>query len=87
MKKTLLVLATLCLTSNITYSEEVEIERLEADKEYVMSLFMRCKDDATEDEVEDSDMTDYLLTCINDELDMSDYLPIKVLPKVINTPN
>lgn len=87
MKKILLVLAALSLTSNIAYSDEVETEKLTADKEYVMSLLMNCKSDAAEDEVTDEDMNDYLITCINDELEMVDYMPINVLPKAVDIPH
>jgi hypothetical protein len=83
MKKTIIVLsfALLTLASNFAHSEESQPEKLEADANYVLSLLMQCKDYAQEDEVTQSDMNKYLLTCINDELDLGYYLPIKVLPK------
>jgi hypothetical protein len=84
MKKTIIVLsfALLTLTANFAHSEDSAPEKMEADANYVMSLLMQCTDYAQEDEVTQSDMNKYLLTCINDELDLGDYLPIKVLPKV-----
>jgi hypothetical protein len=81
MKKLILVLALLTLTSNTAHSEAVEPVLLDAPHDYVMSLLSQCKDYAIEDEVVKADMNGYLLTCINDELQESDYKTIKVLPK------
>jgi hypothetical protein len=83
MKKLIatLTIALLTLSSNLAYSEDVKPEKMEADAKYVMSLLIQCKDYAQEDEVTQSDMNKYLLTCINDELEFSDYKHIKVLPK------
>jgi hypothetical protein len=85
MKRTILVLslALLTLSANSVHSEELESEpaKMEATEDYVLSLVTYCKDYAQEDEVSESDMTTYLLSCINDELESGYYLPIKVLPK------
>ena len=81
MKKIILVLALLTLTSNFAYSEENEQEKMEADEGYVMSLVRLCKGFAQDDEVSQTAMNTYLLTCINDELEEGDYKLINVLPK------
>jgi hypothetical protein len=81
MKKIILTLALLTLTSNLAYSEEAEAELMAAPADYVMSLLSQCKVYATEDEVSEADMSKYLLICINDDLADSYYKPIKVLPK------
>ena len=81
MKKIMLVLTLLTLTSNFVYSEENEAEKMVADEAYVMSLFRLCKGYAQDDEVAQTDMNSYLLTCINDELEEGDYKLINVLPK------
>ena len=81
MKKIILVLALLTLTSNFAYSEENEQEKMEADEGYVMSLVRLCKGFAQDDEVAQTAMNSYLLTCINDELEEGDYKRINVLPK------
>lgn len=81
MKKTILALTLLALSSNLAYSEEVESELMEAPAEYVLSLLAPCKEDAEADEVTELDMKKYLLTCLNDELELGYYKPIKVLPK------
>ncbi len=81
MKKIILALAVLTLTSSAAFSNEDTPELMAASPEYVMSLLAQCKNDAAEDEVTTSEMNDYLLTCINDELEASDYQTIKVLPK------
>ena len=81
MKKIILALALLTLTSNLAYSEEAATELMAAPTDYVLSLLSQCKEYAIEDEVSEADMNKYLLTCINDELADSYYKPIKVLPK------
>lgn len=79
MKKALLVLTLLTLSSNIAYAEETEL--MEASSDYVINLLGLCKGDAVEDEVAAEDLTQYLLTCINDELAVAYYKPITALPK------
>lgn len=86
MKKILVVIAALFVPLNFANSEEMELSKLVADTDYVISLLMQCKKDAEEDEIAEIDMNDYLITCINDELEMSDYQPISVLPKVDDIP-
>ena len=83
MKKLIAVLTItlLTLSSNLTYSEELEPEKMVADDEYVMSLLRQCQDYALEDEVTAPNMQSYLLTCVNDELEGSYYKRITVLPK------
>jgi hypothetical protein len=81
MKKIILALALLTLTSNLAYSEEAEAELMAAPTDYVMSLLSQCKVYATEDEVSEAEMNKYLLICINDDLAGGYYKPIKVLPK------
>ncbi|MFT6918058.1 MAG: hypothetical protein ACJA2G_000670 [Cognaticolwellia sp.] len=81
MKKLILALAVLALTSNVAFGQEDEPELMAASSEYVVSLLAQCKDYAVEDEITTSEMNSYLLTCINDELEASYYMAIKVLPK------
>jgi hypothetical protein len=81
MKKIILSLALLTLSSNLAYSEEGEPELMEASKEYVMSLLSMCNEYALEDEVSTLEMNKYLITCINDDLAEAFYKPITVLPK------
>tara|TARA_R110000744_G_scaffold375897_1_gene489726 strand:+ start:2041 stop:2292 length:252 start_codon:yes stop_codon:yes gene_type:complete len=81
MKKLILALAVLALTSNAAFSQDDEPELMAASPEYVLSLLAQCKNDAVEDEITKSEMNSYLLTCINDELQASYYEAIKVLPK------
>lgn len=81
MKKFILVAAFTVFTSNIVLSQEVESERMEAPSDYVISLLSLCKDYAAEEEVEKADTDKFLLICINDELEESDYKPINSLPK------
>jgi len=81
MKKALLVLTLLTLSSNVAFSEEAETELMEASSDYVINLMGLCKGDAAEDEVAAEDLTQYLLTCINDELAVAYYKPITALPK------
>jgi len=81
MKKFILALALLTLTSNAAYSQEDEPELMEAPVEYVMSLLAQCKIDASDDEITIAEMNNYLLTCINDELEASDYKSITALPE------
>ena len=81
MKKIILVLTLLTLTSNFVYSEENEQERMEADEGYVIGILRLCKGYAQDDEVAQPAMNAYLLTCINDELEEGYYKSINVLPK------
>jgi hypothetical protein len=81
MKKLILALAVLALTSTTAFSQEDETELMAAPTEYVVSLLSQCKNDAVEDEITTSEMNSYLLTCINDELETSYYMPIEVLPE------
>lgn len=81
MKKIMLVLTLLILTSNFAYSEENEQEKMEADEAYVTSLLRLCKGYAQDDEDAHTAMNAYLLTCINDELEEAYYKSIIVLPK------
>ena len=81
MKKIILALAVLALTSNAAFAQDDEQELMDASSEYVMSLVAQCKSDASEDEISASEMNNYLLTCVNDELEASYYKPIKVIPK------
>lgn len=81
MKKIILALAVLALTSNTVFAQDDDAELMPASTDYVLSLLAQCKIDATEDEVTESELNSYLLTCINDELEASYYLPIKALPK------
>jgi hypothetical protein len=81
MKKIILALAFCALTSNAAFSEEAESTLTEAPSDYVMSLLRLCKDYAIEDEIAKEETDDFLLTCINDELEQSDYMPLKVFPK------
>lgn len=81
MKKLILALAVMALTSNAAFSQDDEPELMPASQDYIMSLFEQCKSDAVEDEVSESEKNSYLLTCINDELEASYYEQIKVLPK------
>lgn len=81
MKKIILALAAITLMSNPVFANEDEPDLMDASPEYVMSLLVQCKEDAADDEVSAEEMNNYLLTCINDELESSYYKPIKVLPK------
>ncbi|TWX64377.1 hypothetical protein [Colwellia sp. C1TZA3] len=81
MKKLILALAVLILMSNTAFGQEDEPELMAASPDYVISLLAQCKDDAVEDEITTSAMNSYLLTCINDELEASYYMVIKVLPE------
>ena len=78
MKKFILIAASFALLSFTAHSED-EMPQA-APQEYVLSLLSTCQEYAQEDEVADNEMTTYLLTCINDELVASNYLPIKKLP-------
>lgn len=82
MKKTILMLTLLTLSSSFAYSEETaEPELMEASDSYVISLLSECKGYAKEDNINKTKLNAYLLTCVNDELKSSDYKPIKTLPK------
>lgn len=52
-----------------------------APTEFIISLLSQCKEYAITNEVSETDMKKYLLTCINDDLANSYYRSIKVVPK------
>ncbi|MBA6328464.1 hypothetical protein H4J46_11005 [Colwellia sp. MB02u-6] len=81
MKKLILALTVLALTSTAAFCQEDEAELMAASSEYIVSLLAQCKNDAVEDEITTSEMNSYLLNCINDELEASYYMAIKVLPE------
>ena len=81
MKKLILALAVLTLMSSAAFSQEDDPELMAASPDYIISLLAQCKDDAVEVGMTTSAMNSYLLTCINDELEASYYIAIKVLPK------
>ena len=66
MKKSILTLALLTLSSTVTVAAENEAELMEAPSDYVGSLVAQCKEYAQEDEVSKAEMKAYLLTCVND---------------------
>lgn len=86
MKKIILALAILPLILNAADNEELQndeaqVELVEAPQDFVLDLLYGCKQDAIEDEVTESEMNKYLLTCINDELEGIEYKKITALPK------
>jgi hypothetical protein len=82
MKKTILILTLLTLSSSFVYSQEAsEPDLMEASESYIISLISLCNDYAKEDEVDKAELNAYLLKCVNEELKSSYYKPIKVLPK------
>ncbi len=80
MKKSILALALLTVSSSAAFAFENEAELMEAPSDYVSSLVAQCKEYAQEDEVSKAEMKAYLLTCVNDELEEAYYLSVKVLP-------
>ena len=81
MKKLIVALALVTLTSNLAHSEEAGKESMAAPTEFVMSLLSQCKEYAITNEVSETDKRKFLLTCINDDFAESDYKSIKVVPK------
>jgi len=82
MKKTILTLTFLTLSSSFAYSEEVEkSDLMEAPQSYVIDLLNDCKDYARDEAIDKTNLNRYLLSCINEELGYGNYSPIKVLPK------
>ncbi|MFT6193802.1 MAG: hypothetical protein ACJASU_000701 [Cognaticolwellia sp.] len=81
MKKLILAFAVLALTSTAAFCQEDEPKLMAAPSEYIVSLLAQCKNNAVEEEITTSEMKSYLLTCINNELEASYYMSIKVLPE------
>ncbi|MBU2871056.1 hypothetical protein [Colwellia sp. E2M01] len=80
MKKIILSLAFLALTSNVAYCDEGEPELQNASTETLMEFLEYCKDNAVEDDISAAEMKKYLLVCINEELEESYYNTITALP-------
>ncbi|WDE02402.1 hypothetical protein [Thalassomonas actiniarum] len=80
MKKILTIVSLLALMNAPAYSEDREIELTEAPSDFVLKALEDCKIYAVEDEVDAKRLNRYLLDCINDELELSDYRRIAKLP-------
>ena len=52
-----------------------------ADMEMVMELKQFCEDIADDEGTDGMELNDFLLQCVNDELDAEGYQPIDKLPK------
>jgi hypothetical protein len=79
MKKIVLAVTLLTLTSNLAYSET---RLMKAPNDHLMSLLRFCKSKVILDEVPKSDMNKHLLACINEKLEESDYQLINRLPRL-----
>lgn len=75
MKKTMLFISL--FLGLITYANAED--RPIADKETINELKSYCSELASEDNVKEPDLPDFLLKCINEELDGYGYQPIKNL--------
>lgn len=82
MKKIVLAVTFLTLTSNLAYSES---KLMKAPNDHLMSLLSFCKRKANLDEVTESNMNKYLLACINDKLEEHVYQSINRLPRYNQT--
>ena len=76
MKKIVLAVTLLTITSNLAYSES---RLMKAPNDHLMSLLRFCKSKVILDEVPKSDMNKHLLACINEKLEESDYQSISKL--------
>ena len=80
MKKNILVISMLALFSQFIVAEEVTPSLTKASTEYVFKLLDECKEYAVEDEIANEYLANYLLVCVNDELESGDYLSLESLP-------
>ncbi|MFT5452424.1 MAG: hypothetical protein ACI9N9_001916 [Enterobacterales bacterium] len=76
IKNILLVVLLSSFATVVTADEEKTI----APKSVVDETITLCKQYATEDAVAEDKLNEYMLTCVNDELDDSDYQKIPKLP-------
>jgi hypothetical protein len=79
MKKIILIMAILATFSSAVFSEE-EYTLSEAPQEDVLSILESCKEIASADDVDSTMLTDFLLTCVNDDLDLFGFQSIQTLP-------
>jgi tRNA splicing ligase len=75
MKNALAVLALLLTMSCIADDRPI------AGDDLLQELKEYCQDIAHEDEVSEEDMEDFLLACVNEQLELEGYQPIKRLPE------
>lgn len=82
MKKVLLVLGVLAtFTSTCLRAADEDMSVPVAEQEYLLEVLESCQSLAAEDEVDTDTLNDYLLVCINDDLEAMGYQLIKSLPK------
>lgn len=54
----------------------------EASVGYIQSVLVACKEYAVEDEVDADSLNDYLLQCVNDDLEENEFKKIAELPSI-----
>lgn len=80
MKKVIFALTMLPLLFNVAHGEEAESALAEAPQDFIISQLNNCKQDAVEDEISENEMNNYLITCVNDELEAIEYKKLNTLP-------
>ena len=80
MIKKLFVAAFILVTSLSAVAED-EVKLTQASETYINSVLDVCKKYAQEDEIKSEELTAYLLECLNDDLEVNNYIKVKELPK------
>ncbi len=79
MKK-LIAVTTLVLFGLSVHAEDVVLT--DAPKDFIEQSIADCKTYAVEDEVPADEVENYLLVCVNDELEANDYNKLEMLPQL-----
>lgn len=77
--KLLVKFAAVCLLGSATFFS-VSDDRPDADQEIVEDLVEYCKEVANDEGTGDLNLPQFLLKCVNQELEYEGYKPIKKLP-------
>jgi len=78
MKKSVLVM--LFTVFSISSQANDDVELTEASASYIQMVIEACKEYAVEDGIDTTDLSGYLLNCVNDDLEENDFKPLTSLP-------
>ncbi len=83
MKKNLLFTMALLVSANVLAqtTSDLPADRtlISAPEESIQAAIEQCEKWAKEDGIKEADLNTYLLDCVNQELDVQDYLPVEAL--------
>jgi hypothetical protein len=76
---TMALLASVNTAAQAVKDSSLETTLSEAPQEIVQVAIEQCKGWAKEDGISETDLSAYLLSCVNQELEVQDFLPVEAL--------